>query len=310
MTSHPARGPVDATVTPGTAAPPRSPGCPASTRWSAPTWPSSASRSTPACQLPARAPGSAPATSASLVRLLRHLQPGAGRRAVRRPAGRRRRRHRLQPVRHQRGGPADRRGRAAPCSSAGARLMTIGGDHTIALPLLRAMHAGARPGRGGALRRAPGHLGHLLRRAVHPRHAVPPGLRGGPARPDRCMHVGIRGPLYSTEDLDRRPRSSASRSSAHRRHGRPRARGRRRADPGARGRPAGLRVGRHRRAGPGVRAGHRHAGGRRADQPRAAGDPARASPTSTSSVPTSSRSPPPTTTPRSPASPPRTWPTS
>ena len=43
--------------------------------------------------------------------------------------------------------------------------------------------ASARPGGGAALRRAPRHLGHLLRRAVHARHAVPPRLRGGPDRP-------------------------------------------------------------------------------------------------------------------------------
>ena len=50
----------------------------------------------------------------------------------------------------------------------GARLMTIGGDHTIALPLLRVDARDARPGRGRALRRPPGHLGHLLRRARTP----------------------------------------------------------------------------------------------------------------------------------------------
>ena len=43
--------------------------------------------------------------------------------------------------------------------------------------------AAARPARGAALRRAPRHLGHLLRRAVHARDAVPPRLRGGPDRP-------------------------------------------------------------------------------------------------------------------------------
>ena len=40
-----------------------------------------------------------------------------------------------------------------------------------------------RPDLGAALRRSPGHLGHLLRRAVHPRHPVPPGQRRRPARP-------------------------------------------------------------------------------------------------------------------------------
>ena len=40
----------------------------------------------------------------------------------------------------------------------------------------------ARPGRPAALRRAPRHLGHLLRRRVHPRHALPPRGRGGHPR--------------------------------------------------------------------------------------------------------------------------------
>ena len=40
----------------------------------------------------------------------------------------------------------------------------------------------ARPGRAAPLRRAPRHLGHLLRRRVHPRHPVPPGRRGGHPR--------------------------------------------------------------------------------------------------------------------------------
>ena len=45
----------------------------------------------------------------------------------------------------------------------GRRLLTLGGDHTIALPLLRSVHAAARAGGGAALRRAPRHVGHLLR---------------------------------------------------------------------------------------------------------------------------------------------------
>ena len=63
----------------------------------------------------------------------------------------------------------------------GGRLVAIGGDHTIALPLLRATAAAARAARPGALRRAPRHVGHLLRAALHPRDAVPPRLGGGPA---------------------------------------------------------------------------------------------------------------------------------
>ncbi len=41
----------------------------------------------------------------------------------------------------------------------------------------------ARAARRAALRCAPRHLGHLLRRAVHARHTVPPRGRGGAARP-------------------------------------------------------------------------------------------------------------------------------
>ena len=77
----------------------------------------------------------------------------------------------------------DRGRRATNCTDGGTKLVTLGGDHTIALPLLRVAAPRPRPGRGGALRRPPRHLGHLLRRAVHPRHPVPPGRRGGPARP-------------------------------------------------------------------------------------------------------------------------------
>ncbi len=64
----------------------------------------------------------------------------------------------------------------------GTSLVTIGGDHTIALPLLRAAARQARARRAGALRRAPGHLGHVLRCRVHPRHPVPPRRRGGHSR--------------------------------------------------------------------------------------------------------------------------------
>jgi arginase family enzyme len=53
------------------------------------------------------------------------------------------------------------------------RVVTLGGDHTIALPLLREAGAGRGADRAGPLRRAPGHLGHLLRCRLHPRHAVP-----------------------------------------------------------------------------------------------------------------------------------------
>ena len=58
-----------------------------------------------------------------------------------------------------------------------------------------------RRGRAGALRRPSRHLGHVLRRAVHTRHPVPTGGRGGAFVSDRSAHVGIRGPLYAKTDL-------------------------------------------------------------------------------------------------------------
>src|SRR6478609_5905591 len=47
----------------------------------------------------------------------------------------------------------------------GTKLITLGGDHTIALPLLRSLHRG--PDCSAALRRPPRHLGYVLRCPVH-----------------------------------------------------------------------------------------------------------------------------------------------
>ena len=55
-----------------------------------------------------------------------------------------------------------------------------------------------------ALRRAPGHLGHLLRRRVHPRHALPPRRRG--------RHPGHRG-----HQPHRHPRSALRQEGPRRR---------------------------------------------------------------------------------------------
>ena len=51
--------------------------------------------------------------------------------------------------------------------------VALGGDHTIAFPLLRA--ARARLCRADPFRRAPRHVGHVLRRHLHARDAVPTG---------------------------------------------------------------------------------------------------------------------------------------
>jgi agmatinase len=81
------------------------------------------------------------------------------------------------------------------------RIVTIGGDHTIALPLLRAMHAAHGP---IALIHFDAHLdtwdtyfGAPLTHGTPFRRASEDGfldLTG-------CLHVGIRGPLYSDTDL-------------------------------------------------------------------------------------------------------------
>jgi len=81
------------------------------------------------------------------------------------------------------------------------RLLTIGGDHTIALPLLRALHAKHGP---VAVVHFDAHLdtwdtyfGAAYTHGTPFRRASEEGLldRGG------CLHVGIRGSLYSTRDL-------------------------------------------------------------------------------------------------------------
>ncbi len=81
------------------------------------------------------------------------------------------------------------------------RLVTLGGDHTIALPLLRAMHQRHGP---IALIHFDAHLdtwdtyfGMPYTHGTPFRRAFEEGLLAA----DRSVHVGIRGPLYSTHDL-------------------------------------------------------------------------------------------------------------
>jgi agmatinase len=80
-------------------------------------------------------------------------------------------------------------------------LVALGGDHTIALPLLRATHG--RHGRV-ALVHFDAHLdtwdtyfGAAYTHGTPFRRAHEEGLLAS----DRCAHVGIRGPLFSPEDL-------------------------------------------------------------------------------------------------------------
>lgn len=81
------------------------------------------------------------------------------------------------------------------------RVVTIGGDHTVALPLLRAVHAQHGP---VAVVHFDAHLdtwdtyfGAPYTHGTPFRRASEEGLvdRSG------CLHVGTRGPLYSTQDL-------------------------------------------------------------------------------------------------------------
>jgi agmatinase len=83
----------------------------------------------------------------------------------------------------------------------GAKLMTIGGDHTIALPLLRVMHEVHGP---VAVVHFDAHLdtwdtyfGAPVTHGTPFRRASEEGLIDKTG----SMHVGIRGPLYSSEDL-------------------------------------------------------------------------------------------------------------
>jgi agmatinase len=84
----------------------------------------------------------------------------------------------------------------------GARLMTLGGDHTIALPLLR---AAARVHGPVALLHFDAHLdtwdtyfGAEYTHGTPFRRAVEEGILDTSA----LSHVGIRGPLYGRKDLD------------------------------------------------------------------------------------------------------------
>ena len=90
---------------------------------------------------------------------------------------------------------------ASKLLATGAKLMTIGGDHTIALPLLRALHAIHGP---IAVVHFDAHLdtwdtyfGVETTHGTPFRRASEEGLIDMTA----YMHVGIRGPLYSAQDL-------------------------------------------------------------------------------------------------------------
>ncbi len=93
-------------------------------------------------------------------------------------------------------------GAAGGFARSGTRLVTIGGDHTIALPLLRSLHAQHGP---IALLHFDAHLdtwdtyfGAPYTHGTPFRRAVEEGLLDTEA----ISHVGIRGPLYGRKDLE------------------------------------------------------------------------------------------------------------
>ena len=86
-------------------------------------------------------------------------------------------------------------------SSAGRPVVTLGGDHTVALPALRAMHAQYGP---VALVHFDAHLDTWDTYFGAPYTHGTPFRRAWEERlllPDQTMHIGIRGPLYSSQDL-------------------------------------------------------------------------------------------------------------
>jgi agmatinase len=90
---------------------------------------------------------------------------------------------------------------ARSLTSGGSRLLALGGDHTVALPLLRAVHALHGP---VAVLHFDAHLdtwdtyfGEPYTHGTPFRRAAEEGL----IDPVRSVHVGIRGPLYASTDL-------------------------------------------------------------------------------------------------------------
>jgi len=93
------------------------------------------------------------------------------------------------------------RASAATLLDAGSKILTVGGDHTIALPMLREMHRKHGP---VSLLHFDAHLdtwdtyfGADYTHGTPFRRAFEEGLLDTEA----LSHVGIRGPLYSKEDL-------------------------------------------------------------------------------------------------------------
>jgi len=83
----------------------------------------------------------------------------------------------------------------------GAKLLTLGGDHTIALPLLRSLHRDHGPIAGlhfeAHLDTWDTYFGAPYTHGTPFRRAAEEGLLD----PESCLHIGIRGPLFAREDL-------------------------------------------------------------------------------------------------------------
>ena len=135
----------------------------------------------------------------------------------------------------------DRARRARRCDSGASSCSTLGGDHTIALPLLRAMHEMHGP---IAVVHFDAHLDTWDTYFGAPfTHGTPfrRASRGGPARQDRPACTSASGGR-STARGPRRRQGARLRGRPRRRDRRHRRRGVDRADPGPRRRPTGLRL--------------------------------------------------------------------
>ena len=171
------------------------------------------------------------------------------------------------------------------------RYSPLGGDHTVALPILRSL---ARDHGPLAVLHFDAHLdtwdtyfGALYTHGTPFRRASEEGLLDL----ERCLHMGIRGPLFASTDLEDDARSGVQRHPCRRlRSGR--RQGRRRPDAQQARRRTGLRVHRHRCPRPSPRTRHRHTRSRRPDQPRTARHHFADCKVSTLSALTSSKSPP------------------
>jgi len=90
---------------------------------------------------------------------------------------------------------------AQELADGGARVLAIGGDHTIAFPLLRVAHRRSGPVAllhfDAHLDTWPAYFGAPLTHGTPFRRAAEEGL----FTPSRAMHIGIRAPLYAESDL-------------------------------------------------------------------------------------------------------------